>query len=165
MILRIHRDVPGDETVLGVLTVDHEDGKGPLDFGFTCEDQDRGLKQSMSEDEIAAVKVSAETAIPTGEYRVLFTYSPKYAETMKKYGRTDGKMPEVLNVPGFRGIRIHSGNDESHTAGCVLPGLRRDVAAMTVSRSRPACKWLYSEIAKCEAAGTPVLLIITNEGR
>lgn len=153
MILRLHRDTFGPDATLGVLTVDHEDGKGPLAFGFVCEDQDRGLRQDMRLSEIQAAKVKAETAIPSGRYTVARTWSPKYQRMMML----------LANVPGFQGIRIHAGNDDDDTEGCILPGLGRDVASMTVSKSRAAADWLDGEVAKCETAGKPVTMEISRD--
>ena len=52
--------------------------------------------------------------IPVGEYEVRITWSPRY----KRW------LPEILNVPGRTGIRIHSGNYPRDTKGCVLVGER-----------------------------------------
>lgn len=90
----------------------------------TLEDVDRGLDDSMSEDEIKDIKIKGKTAIPTGIYTVLLTYSPKYKRTM----------PLINNVKGFSGIRIHSGNSSDDTEGCLLVGKNTIVGRLTNSR-------------------------------
>lgn len=95
-------------------------------FCNTIEDADRGLCQDMSEAQIAAKKVYGETAIPTGKYKVQITYSPKYKR----------KMPQILNVKGFEGIRIHSGNTAKDSLGCVLLGDKLKAGFVTNSRLR-----------------------------
>ena len=97
-------------------------------FSESMEDKDRGLTQDMSGEEIKRVKVYGETAIPTGVYTVKMTYSPKYKRNM----------PEVLNVPGFSGIRIHSGNTAKDSLGCILLG--RNTKVGMVTESRKTCK-------------------------
>jgi hypothetical protein len=57
-------------------------------------------------------KIYGQTAVPAGRYRVIFNYSPKYKRVM----------PLLLNVPGYKGIRIHAGNTAADTAGCILLG-------------------------------------------
>lgn len=57
-------------------------------------------------------KVYAETAIPAGTYKVTMEYSPRFKR----------KLPLLHNVPHFIGILIHSGNDESSSAGCLIVG-------------------------------------------
>lgn len=93
-------------------------------FSESMEDKDRGLTQDMPLDEIKRVKVYGETAIPTGTYTVKMTYSQKYKRMM----------PEVLNVPGYSGIRIHSGNTAKDSLGCILLGRNTKVGMVTESR-------------------------------
>lgn len=147
LLIHLHRDVFGPDATLGRLLV------GAEDFGFVCEDEDRGLEQSMPLDDIKRLKVMSETAIPVGTYTVSKTHSPKYKRLMYL----------VHDVPGFRGIRIHSGNTEDHTAGCLLPGFHRDTNKMAVYRSRDAVARLETILDDAEAAGRKILLIITRD--
>lgn len=94
----------------------------------TMEDTDRGLRQDMSVGEIERKKVYGKTAIPTGRYKVTMTYSPKYKR----------QMPQVMNVPGYTGIRIHSGNTAEDSLGCILLGDNTKKGWISNSRKRCA---------------------------
>ena len=93
-------------------------------FCDTLEDVDRGLDDKMTVEEILDRKIKGETAIPTGIYQVLLTYSPKYKKIM----------PLINNVKGYQGIRIHSGNTHKDTEGCLLVGKNREVGKVLDSR-------------------------------
>ena len=102
-------------------------GKLYVDDKYFCdvlEDVDRGLDSSMSESEILEKKVKGQTAIPTGHYVINITYSPKYKRMM----------PLLLDVKGFSGIRIHSGNSSKDTEGCLLVGKNKKVGMVLESR-------------------------------
>ena len=89
-----------------------------IDGNYYCdvlEDVDRGLSSDMSEKEIKKIKIYGRTAIPKGTYKVEVTYSPKF----KRY------LPILLNVKGFSGIRVHSGNTAEDTLGCLLVGFNK----------------------------------------
>lgn len=60
-------------------------------------------------------------------------------------------MPIVLNVPGFEGIRIHSGNTEHDTEGCPIIGLKRNKTMVLNSRDaafKPFFAWLQNTLKK-----------------
>lgn len=94
-------------------------------FCDTLEDHDRGLDDSMELSDIVSLKKYGETAIPTGIYNVLLTYSPKYKKVM----------PLINNVKGYSGIRIHSGNTAKDTLGCLLVGKNKEVGKVLDSRN------------------------------
>ena len=88
------------------------------------EDTDRGLTSEMSVDDVLAVKVKGQTAIPKGRYEVEMTYSPRFKK----------QMPHVVAVKGFTGVRLHPGNSCDDTEGCILFGENDHIG--WISRSR-----------------------------
>lgn len=107
-------------------------------FCDTLEDTDRGLNSSMQVDEILAKKVKAETAIPTGKYDVILTFSPRFKRLL----------PLLLNVPGYQYIRVHNGNRPYSTEGCLLVGENK--AKGQVLNSRATLEKLMSVLLECE---------------
>jgi len=67
-----------------------------IEVGYVCdilEDKFRGNDLSKN-------KVAGKTCIPEGVYEVKMTFSPRFNRLL----------PQLMNVPYFEGIRIHSGN-------------------------------------------------------
>ena len=81
-------------------------------FCDTVEDTDRGLTSDMTYEEIARRKVYGKTAIPTGRYDVVLSYSPKFKRSL----------PLLLSVKGYSGVRIHNGNTAEDSLGCIIVG-------------------------------------------
>ena len=73
-------------------------------FCDTLEDRCRDLDKEK--------KVMNETAIPEGTYEVIVNVSARFKR----------KLPLLLDVPHFSGIRIHRGNTDKDTSGCILEG-------------------------------------------
>lgn len=69
-------------------------------------------------------KIYAETAIPTGTYKVTMEYSPRFKR----------KLPLLHDVHHFIGILIHSGSSATDSAGCVLVGKNTIKGRLTESR-------------------------------
>lgn len=105
-------------------------------FCDTLEDTDRGLTQNTSLDKIKSVKITNKTAIPTGTYNVtLNVVSPKYSKVSWYIENANGgRVPRVLDVPGFDGILIHTGNDNGDTSGCILVGENKQVGKVLNSK-------------------------------
>lgn len=104
-----------------------------MEFSDMLEDKDRGLTKDMPTTEIYKKKVYGKTAIPYGRYEMKLTYSAKFANKSwaKKYG---GLVPEILDVPGYSGIRMHPGTTCEDTDGCPLPGMNKAVGKVLDSQ-------------------------------
>lgn len=107
-------------------------------FCDTLEDTDRGLNSTMSVDEILSKKRKGITAIPTGEYDVILTFSPRFKRVL----------PLLLNVPGYQYIRVHNGNRPDSTEGCLLVGENK--VKGQVLNSRATLERLMSVLLECE---------------
>lgn len=112
------------------------------------EDTDRGLTSDMKVDEILSVKIKGQTAIPTGRYLIDMTYSPKFKRIM----------PHVCAVKGFTGVRLHPGNSNKDTDGCVLFGENDRIGWL--SRSRYWTERLTALIDSELRRGNDVWLIV-----
>lgn len=93
-------------------------------FCDTLEDTIRDLNKNGKFDN-GEKKIKRKTAIPYGTYEIKWTYSPRF----KKY------TPQLMNVPSFEGIRIHSGNSNTDTEGCLLLGENKKVGMVLNSRA------------------------------
>lgn len=122
-------------------------------FCDTLEDTDRGLRESMTEDEIAALKVKGATAIPTGTYRIdMQTRSPRFGRVL----------PRLVSVKGYSGVLIHSGNTAADTEGCILVGENRERGK--VLNSRATLERLLVFLRAAQAEGEKIELTITRAG-
>lgn len=104
MELTIKRRPSKEATTLGELFIDG------VFFCYTLEDEVREDPNPTTPENEA--KVYGKTAIPAGRYEIDITFSQKFGKLMIL----------VKNVPGYTGIRIHSGNDAEDTLGCPLVG-------------------------------------------
>ena len=127
MLIVIRRLYKGEKSIIGEMTVD-----GIFEC-FTLEDVER------------PVKIKGETAIPKGSYKVIINESNRFKRLL----------PLVLNVPGFEGIRIHPGNTNHDTEGCILVGRTRSKDFIGQSRKAFTCLFTKMQLAK------EITLIIT----
>jgi hypothetical protein len=93
--------------VRGKANAQSVEGKLYVDGEFEC---------YTVEDTPRSVKVYGKTGIPTGKYEVVITMSNRFKKPL----------PLLLAVPGFEGIRIHSGNSSASSEGCIIVGSVND---------------------------------------
>jgi hypothetical protein len=97
MQIKVVRREFTEKSTIGELFIDNNF------FCYTLEDKVRAETEE---------KVYGQTAIPKGKYEVIVNYSNRFKQ----------QMPLLLNVKGFEGIRIHKGNTDVDTHGCLLLG-------------------------------------------
>jgi len=134
MNLRLVRRWFTDDSTIGELSIDGED-------------QCYILEDTVHD----GPKIPGRTAIPEGTYRIVITYSPRFHR----------KLPLLVDVPCFEGIRIHPGNTSADTEGCLLPGQTRGVD--WVGRSRIAFDSLFAKLKDAQSRGEIISIEITSE--
>ena len=130
MNLRVIREPSTVAATMGILLIDGV---------FTC---------WTLEDVVRPVKIPGETAIPAGRYDVRLSLSQRFQKVL----------PEVLAVPGFTGIRVHAGNTQADTHGCVLVGRVR--VYDRVEESKLALMNVMEHLRRATTAGDPITLTI-----
>ncbi len=128
MLMTVLRYDPGENNTIGLWLID---GRFQC---YSIEDKDRGLRSDMSEATIAQMKIPKQTAIPTGTYKVAWTKSTRFGIFL----------PELMNVKGYTGIRIHAANSGEDVEGCIGAG---EIAAQdTIQVSKVALAKLLPKI-------------------
>lgn len=125
MKFKLERIALKEKYTIGNFFIDHED-KDKLGWEYYCdciEDKVRDLSNEP--------KIYGETAIPYGTYKVTITFSNRFQRDL----------PLLHNVPQFEGIRIHSGNSEVDTHGCLLLGINNIKGKVT--NSKITCETLF----------------------
>lgn len=111
MKVEVKRTFKGTEYTIGKLYIDGH---------YLCDTLEDTVRNG--------VKIAGKTAIPAGTYKVKKTMSPRFKKVL----------PEILNVPGFTGVRIHSGNTAADTDGCLLLGLNKKKGQVLESQTTMA---------------------------
>ena len=137
-------------------------GRLSIDGTFICntmEDADRGLDDGMPDWMIRNKKIPNVTAIPTGRYEVdMSTVSPRFSQKQFYMDVCQGKLPRLNNVKGFDGVLIHTGNDETHSSGCLLVGLNKVKGKLTDSKE--TFKKVYALMKEAHSRGEAIYITI-----
>lgn len=96
-------------------------GKLFIDDLFFCDTLEDAVREIGSN---GKGKIKGETAIPAGRYKVILTMSQRFKRVM----------PLLVDVQHFDGIRIHSGNTEFDTEGCILVGVNSEKGKVLMSK-------------------------------
>lgn len=133
MKIEIKRDTYTKTSTIGKLYID-----GVFEC-YTLEDVSRANGQ----------KVWGATAIPSGAYKLVVNLSQRFGT----------RLPLLLDVPNFSGIRIHAGNTAKDTHGCILVGSTRDKDFIGGSRNALAAllKKINKAIEKKESATVTIV--------
>ena len=153
MKLVVERAWPKATYTIGRLFIDGER------FYETLEDKDRMLFKDDPISLIRRTKVYGETAIPRGTYEVsMDIVSPKYAAVTWYKNLCGGRMPRLMDVPGFEGVLIHPGNTAIDTLGCILVGRNTKKGQLTISRD--TFKALYRKMEAAWKRGEKITIEI-----
>jgi hypothetical protein len=97
-------------------------------------------------------KVYGKTAIPEGTYEVKLTHSPRFKKIL----------PEILNVPNFSGIRIHSLNKAEESEGCIGVGEWNGKDTNWISNSRKTFDKLFKLLETANKNKEKITITINN---
>lgn len=129
----------------------------------TVEDTDRGLDDSMTEEQIRRLKVYSKTAIPTGTYRITMNVqSPKFSQYAFYKSLCKGYLPRLLKTKGFEGVLIHCGSSANSSAGCLIVGLNTIKGRVTSSQATYK-KLMKQYFLPAKVLGEDITITITRK--
>lgn len=149
MEITVRRYSDNGESTLGLLFVDKK---------FEC---------YTIEDTKRDVKVVGETRIPQGNYEIKLRdeggMTKKYAS---KFPILHHGMLWLQNVPNFKYVYIHIGNDAGNSEGCILVGNTANNNSLKngfIGESTPAYKNLYKKILEALGKNEKVVISVIDE--
>lgn len=141
------------------LTVERRWRKPDYTIGILYIDGQRFCE--ILEDAVRPDKIYGKTAIPAGTYKIdMDTVSAKF-KNRKWAVPYDGKLPRLLDVPGYSGVLIHPGNRPEDTDGCLLPGNNRAKGMVLDSQIR-FHQLMKEYLIPAHRAGDEILIEIIN---
>lgn len=114
MLIELKRTLKLPKCTIGDLYVD---GK------FVCYVVEDTVREVIGQP-VATWKIPHVTAIPVGTYDVIIDMSNRFKKLL----------PLIKNVPGFEGVRIHTGNTAEDTEGCLIVGNIKMVSSVGQSK-------------------------------
>ena len=118
------------------------------------------------EDEYREEKVSEETRIPAGTYKVtLRTAGSHHKKYSSRFSDIHKGMLHIRNVPNFKWILIHCGNTDEDTAGCLLVGSQAitEPGDMKIINSTAAYRRFYPMVVDAAANKTLSITFLDND--
>jgi len=115
------------------------------------------------EDEKRTEKIFGEMRIPAGIYPlVLRTAGSIHANYKKKFDFHKGVL-HITDIPNFKYVYIHIGNDDDDTAGCPLVGDSATIDKNWISSSTVNYTRLYKKLLTAFDSGEKVFIRIVDE--
>lgn len=159
MKLLLVRTAKKEKYTIGHLYMQDKQNKQWLFLCDTIEDKDRNLDQSMTEANIAKIKIKHQTAIPTGTYKIIMNVvSGTFVKKQKYKDFCGGKLPRFQYVKGFSGILMHAGIDQDSSSGCIILGENKKVGK--VINSWETFKRVYKLLKAAADIGETITITI-----
>jgi len=133
MKLRLVRIYANDDETLGILSINNKE---------EC---------FVLEDQYQLDKIYGETRIPTGTYKIkLRTTGRMHSKYSIRFPSFHKGMLEIQDVPNFKYIYIHIGNDDNDTLGCLLLGVKSVInnGKIKIENSTDAYVRFYQKVIK-----------------
>ncbi len=133
------------------------------------------------EDDYNTKKIAGETRIPGSQDGMIYELKlrKELTDLTKKHREAYAKHPdglwfkenqewwhiEITGIPNYQFVYFHSGIDDSHSLGCVLPcfGFNASLPNNQGSDSVKACNKLYSIVHPLLESGKKAFVIVRDE--